>query len=183
MADLKAAVNPLFLREEELRQGIDLLFFVRRDLGAVTDEALAAEGLGRAHHRALMALARRPRLAVGDLLALLRVRKQSLARVVKELQAQGLVQQSRGTADRRQRMLELTERGRALEESLAAAQRARLAQAYREAGAEAVEGFRTVMLGLIDPADRKRLAEAFAQERQAMARAGSPVPGRMPRRG
>lgn len=148
MAEFRPGASPLFLRDEDLRQGLDMLFFAWRDLAAEADPALEKEGLGRAHHRALYFIGRRPGLAVGELMAILGITKQSLGRVVKELTAKGLIAQSVGTEDRRERRLSLTESGVALEQALSAPQRALMAGAYRAAGAEAVAGFRKVLAGL-----------------------------------
>ena len=150
MADLKSPVNPLFLREEELRQGIELLFYAYRDFTAEPDAILAKLGLGRAHHRALYFVGRNPQISVSDLLRILRITKQSLSRVLGDLVRQGFVEQRQGTKDRRQRLLELTNRGWELERQLSENQRQRIANAYREAGGEAVEGFRKVLFGMID---------------------------------
>ena len=148
MADFRPGASPLFLRDEDLRQGLDMLFFAWRDLAAEADPALETDGLGRAHHRALYFIGRNPGLAVGDLMAILGITKQSLGRVVKDLAARGLIAQSVGNEDRRERRLTLTEAGQALEQALTAPQRALMANAYRAAGAEAVAGFRTVLGGL-----------------------------------
>lgn len=148
MAEFRPGASPLFLRDEELRQGLDLLFFAWRDLAAAADAALEKERLGRAHHRALYFIGRNPGLAVGELMAILGITKQSLGRVLKDLAAKGLLSQSVGAQDRRERRLGLTEAGRALEQALSAPQRALMAHAYRSAGAEAVAGFRTVLAGV-----------------------------------
>lgn len=150
MTDLKSPVNPLFLREEELRQGIELLFYAYRDFTAEPDAILAKLGLGRAHHRALYFVGRNPQISVSELLRILRITKQSLSRVLGDLVRQEFVIQRQGKRDRRQRLLELTDKGWALERQLSENQRQRIAHAYREAGAEAVEGFRKVLLGMID---------------------------------
>lgn len=156
MTDVKTGINPLFLREEELRQGIELLFFAYRDFTAEPDAILADYGFGRAHHRVIYFVGRNPGMTVSDLLAILRITKQSLSRVLGQLVDEGFVIQRPGSRDRRQRLLELTEKGIELERQLTERQRARIARAYRDAGAEAVEGFRKVMLGLIEEADRSR---------------------------
>ncbi|HSV28322.1 MAG TPA: MarR family transcriptional regulator [Candidatus Omnitrophota bacterium] len=156
MTDIKTGINPLFLREEELRQGIELLFYAYRDFTAEPDAMLAEYGFGRAHHRVIYFVGRNPGMTVSDLLAILRITKQSLSRVLGQLVEEGFITQRPGLRDRRQRLLELTEKGVELERQLTERQRARLARAYREAGAEAVEGFRKVMLGLIDEDDRPR---------------------------
>lgn len=149
-----AGANLLFLREEEIRAAQDLLFFAYRDFTNAADVILVELGLGRAHHRALHYIGRNPGIAVGDLLAILRITKQSLARVLTELVERGLVAQAQGHADRRQRLLTLSEEGRALERRLYERQRERLVAAYREAGATAVDGFRRVMRGIMDEAAR-----------------------------
>ena len=145
-----AGTNLLFLREEEIRSAQDLLFFAYRDFTAAADRILDEIGLGRAHHRCLHFIGRNPGIAVTDLLVLLRITKQSLARVLGLLVDEGYVAQSPGRADRRQRLLTLTERGQALERRLFEQQRDRLAAAYREAGPGSVEGFRRVMRGIMD---------------------------------
>jgi len=157
MTDVKAAANPLFLREEELRQGIELLFYAYRDFTTEPDVILARHGFGRAHHRVIYFVGRRPGMTVSELLGVLKITKQSLNRVLSQLVKQDFVIQRPGDHDRRQRLLELTEKGVELERQLSESQRGRFAQAYREAGAQAVEGYRKVMLGLIgSDTDRAR---------------------------
>jgi len=156
MTDVKTGPNPLFLREEELRQGIELLFYAYRDFTAEPDAMLAKIGLGRAHHRAIYFVGRYPEITVTELLGILSITKQSLSRVLSDLVREGYVDQRPGTRDRRQRLLTLTPKGRELERQLSETQRARLARAYRAAGAEAVDGFRTVMLGIINEEDRAK---------------------------
>lgn len=153
----KTGPNPLYLRDEELRQGIEMLFFAYRDFTAEPDAILATLGLGRAHHRAIYFVGRYPGCTVSKLLSVLRITKQSLSRVLSQLVQEGYIDQRQGTVDRRQRLLELTDKGRELERQLTENQRERFAKAYREAGAEAVAGFRSVMLGMLsDDDDRAR---------------------------
>jgi DNA-binding MarR family transcriptional regulator len=139
----------LFLREEELRLAQDLLFFGYRDFTAGADAMLADLGMGRAHHRVLHFVGRWPGITVGDLLGILAITKQSLGRVLTPLVEDGYVTQAAGRTDRRQRLLSLTEKGAALERRLFERQRETIMQAYREAGPQAVEGFRRVMRGLM----------------------------------
>jgi DNA-binding MarR family transcriptional regulator len=157
MPDVKTAANLLFLREEELRQGIELLYYAYRDFTAEPDAMLARYGFGRAHHRVIYFVGRHPQMSVSDLLGILRITKQSLSRVLGQLVRQGFIKQQPGNRDRRQRLLELTDKGTELERQLSENQRHRIAKTYREAGAQAVEGFRRVMLGIIgSEADRRR---------------------------
>ena len=149
-----AGSNLLFPREAEMRQAQDLLFFAYRDFTNAADVALEELGFGRAHHRVLHFVGRSPGINVSDLLGILRITKQSLSRVLSVLLEQGYVAQTQGRADRRQRLLTLTPAGQALERKLYERQRERLAIAYREAGATAVDGFRRVMRGIMDDAAR-----------------------------
>jgi DNA-binding MarR family transcriptional regulator len=144
----------LFLREEELRIAQDKIFFAMRDLTESADAILSELGYGRAHHRTLHWIGRKPGLKVGELLTILGITKQSLTRVLGPLIREGYVAQIAGAQDRRQRLLSLTEKGAALERRLFDAQRERLLAAYREAGGTAVEGFRRVLRGLTKQAGR-----------------------------
>jgi DNA-binding MarR family transcriptional regulator len=157
MADIKSLALTPAPTDDQVRQGIELLFFAYRDFTAEPDAILAQYDFGRAHHRVVHFVGRHPQMTVGELLDILRVTKQSLNRVLSQLIRQGFVVQTPGSRDRRQRLLDLTAKGRELEHQLSQPQRARVADAFRQAGEEAVEGFRNVLLGIIaDKHDRKR---------------------------
>jgi len=145
-----------------LREGAEMMFFGYRSFTQDPDKILAERDYGRAHHRALHFIGRRPGLSVAGLLDILGVTKQSLARVLKPLIDQGLVEQRIGESDRRQRLLYLTKSGPALEERLSAPQRARLARAFREAGPDSVEGFRTVLELMMDADEREMALSVIA---------------------
>jgi DNA-binding MarR family transcriptional regulator len=148
---------PSYLREDEVRQGIELLFYAYRDFTAEPDAMLARYGFGRAHHRVIHFVGRHPQMSVSELLEILRITKQSLSRVLGQLVRQGFIVQRTGKSDRRQRLLELTPKGVELERALSENQRHRIARAYAEAGPQAVEGFRKVMLNIMSSeADRTR---------------------------
>lgn len=149
--------SPLFLREPEIRRGLELLYFGNSHVTRAIDRGLAQMGLGRAHHRALYFIARKPDMTVSDLLALLSITKQSLGRVLNELSERGYVETRPGLRDRRQRLLRLTEAGRALEADLFEALRERLSAAYSSAGQGAVGGFWAVLEGLIPEEERERV--------------------------
>jgi DNA-binding MarR family transcriptional regulator len=150
--------------ETEMRMAQDLLFFAYRDFTNAADVALAELGLGRAHHRALHFIGRNPGITVSDLLGILRITKQSLARVLGELMERGYVAQSPGSTDRRQRLLALTAAGVALERKMFERQQERLQPAYRAAGPAAVAGFRHVMHGIMDDAARAYIDAHHAKE-------------------
>lgn len=121
------------------------------------DRDLARQGLGRAHHRALYFIARKPNLTVSELLALLAITKQSLGRVLNELTTRELVEIRPGERDRRQRLLRLTESGTALEQSLFEAARQKMSAAYTRAGQQAVSGYWSVLEGLIPEDERPQV--------------------------
>ncbi|NRB36517.1 MAG: MarR family transcriptional regulator [Rhodobacteraceae bacterium] len=145
----------LFLTDEQLRQGIEAMFFAYRGFTADPDRILSDLSYGRAHHRAVHFINRAPGTTVNNLLAILGVTKQSLNRVLRTLIEDGLVESRVGTEDRRERHLHLTDAGRALEARLSDAQRARMRAAYRDAGPEAVAGFKQVLEAMMD-ADMRR---------------------------
>jgi DNA-binding MarR family transcriptional regulator len=153
----------LFLTEEQLRQGVELLFFAYRDFTSDPDAVLAERGYGRAHHRALHFIKRRPGVTVAGLLDILKVTKQSLNRVLRQLIEDGLVTSTAGENDRRQRNLRLTEAGETLERALSEPQRARLRRAFSEAGPQAVAGFRLVLSRMLDEEGREAVLSLVEQ--------------------
>ena len=160
MSDLQRSAPPygenlLFLTDEQLRQGIEAMFFAYRGFTADPDRILADMAYGRAHHRAIHFINRAPGTTVNNLLNILGVTKQSLNRVLRTLIADGLVESRVGKADKRERHMFLTDKGRALEGVLSDAQRARMRAAFSKAGPEAVSGFRTVLEAMMDPEMRR----------------------------
>ena len=146
-----------FLDDQELRQGIEMMFYAYRDFTAEPDAILPRFRFGRAQHRVIYFVGRYPGTTVSSLLGILQITKQSLNRVLGQLVREGFIIQKKGVEDRRQRLLELTEKGRNLEMELTANQRERFARAYRDAGENAVAGFRKVILGLMtSDEDRNR---------------------------
>ena len=146
----------LFLTDEQLRKGIEAMFFAYRGFTADPDRILETMDYGRAHHRALHFIHRSPGTTVSNLLAILGVTKQSLNRVLRSLIDDGLVEARVGRTDKRERNLHLTAKGQDLERQLSDAQRARMRAAYRAAGPAAVQGFRTVLEAMMDPDMRRQ---------------------------
>lgn len=157
--------NLLFLTDEQLRRGIEAMFFAYRGFTADPDRILEDYAYGRAHHRALHFINRTPGLTVSKLLEILGVTKQSLNRVLRTLIEDGLVESRVGREDKRERCLTLTERGTTLERKLSGAQAARMKAAYSEAGPDAVAGFRKVLEAMMDP-DQRRRFRAFRETRE-----------------
>ena len=146
----------LFLTDEQLRKGIEAMFFAYRGFTSDPDRILEGMDYGRAHHRAIHFIHRSPGTTVSNLLSILGVTKQSLNRVLRSLIDDGLVEARVGKTDKRERNLYLTAKGAELERQLSDAQRARMRAAYRAAGPAAVQGFRTVLEAMMDPEMRRQ---------------------------
>jgi len=142
---------------------IELLFFAYRDFIGDADERLAGLGFGRAHHRVLHFVNRHPGMRVADLLDILKITKQSLGRVLRDLVDDGYVIQKTGPADRRQRLLSLTHKGEALARDLALLQTRRFARALHECGPGAREAARRFLAAMIDPAAREEVERLMAR--------------------
>lgn len=132
---------------------VELLFFAYRDFVGDADHVLEQFGFGRAHHRVLHFVQRYPGLKVADLLDVLRITKQSLGRVLKQLLDEGYIVQKAGDADRRQRLLFATAKGEALVVKLATLQTGRIDQALKGMSLSEAETVRHFLLGMIDHGD------------------------------
>jgi DNA-binding MarR family transcriptional regulator len=136
---------------------IELMFFAYRDFVGEPDRVLERYGFGRAHHRVLHFVSRHPGLTIAALLDILKITKQSLARVLKDLVEEGFIDSRAGADDRRQRLLHLTAKGSALAGELMDRQGRRIAEALRQVGPEGREPVRRFLLGLIDPGLRDHI--------------------------
>lgn len=137
---------------------VELLFFAYRDFTGEADAVLSELGFGRAHHRVLHFVNRNPGLRVADLLGILKITKQSLARVLKQLVDEGYIVQVAGEFDRRERRLALTDKGAALARRLVALQSARIARALEAAGEEADASTRQFLFAMISGSERSQVA-------------------------
>jgi DNA-binding MarR family transcriptional regulator len=142
---------------------IELLFFAYRDFISDPDAALAAYGFGRAHHRVLHFVARHPGIRVADLLDILKITKQSLGRVLKQLIDTGFIDQRPGPLDRRQRLLHPTEKGRALAERLIDLQAHRIAGALAPLSAEGRAGAEQFLRLMVNADERPHIAGLLEQ--------------------
>ena len=149
---------------------IELLFFAYRDFVSDPDMILKDYGFGRAHHRVVHFVGRHPGICVAELLDILRITKQSLGRVLRQLIDTGHVRQETGEADRRQRLLFLTPRGQELHERLMAPQAARVRSALAAAGNDGGAASRDMLFRLVDAGDRSHVLALL--DRAAMRKAG-----------
>lgn len=136
---------------------VELLFFAYRDFTGDPDVILERYGFGRAHHRVLHFVNRNPGLRVADLLEILRITKQSLARVLKQLIDEGFIMQQTGSQDRRQRLLFATQKGTKLAEKLAQLQIKRIAAASKSAGVGSSKAARAFLFAMIREPDRDKV--------------------------
>ena len=146
---------------------VELFFFAYRDFTGEADEALAELGFGRAHHRVLHFVSRNPGIRVADLLDILKITKQSLARVLKQLVDEGYIDQMAGTSDRRERRLYVTFRGESLARELMALQAVRIAQALEQAGSAARPVAERFLYGMISPGERERAQQILGGSKPA----------------
>ena len=142
------------MNEQDTVALIELMFFAYRDFVSDPDEILGQFGFGRAHHRVLHFVGREPGMTVQQLLDLLRITKQSLGRVLKELIDKGYVYQKEGEADRRQRLLYLTEKGDKLRERLMLPQINRIRRAVTQSGSDSAHFYRKVLYHMVSPENR-----------------------------
>jgi len=142
----------------------ELLFFAYRDFISDPDAILAKSGFGRAHHRVLHFVERNPGLTVADLLDILKITKQSLARVLKDLVDSGFIEQRTGQEDRRQRLLYATPAGEALFASLAAPQERRIRAALAALDADARETIAAFLFEMINAPERSKVAKLVTRE-------------------
>lgn len=141
-----------YLRTDAIRGGMDLLMFAHRSHLSHADQALAEQGLGRAHHRVLYILSRNPGGTVTEILEFLGITKQSLGRVMTDLKNNGMVEARPGERDRRTKLIHLTAKGYELEKVLFEKMHENMARAYAAAGEDAVGGYWTLMQHLMSPA-------------------------------
>jgi DNA-binding MarR family transcriptional regulator len=161
---IAGSVSPLALvpdrapSDDDVRRAMELLFFAYRDFIAEPDNLLTELQFGRAHHRVIHFVGRNPGITVSELLAILKITKQSLGRVLGQLIEQGIVRQDPGARDKRHRHLTLTDEGVALELRVSNEQRRRIAETFAAVGPDAVAGFERVLRAMIiDPADLARI--------------------------
>jgi DNA-binding MarR family transcriptional regulator len=146
---------------------IELLFFAYRDFVGDPDHVLEGFRFGRAHHRVLHFVNRNPGMKVAQLLDILRITKQSLGRVLKQLVDQGYVEQREGPRDRRQRLLFVTPKGEALAMQLARLQTARIVRALDEMGPGARDKACGFLAAMIDPSNRAQILQLIGPNRSS----------------
>ena len=176
MADLTVPVAPdralssaqgALRAQEPIWDLIELLFFAYRDFIGDPDDVLSKLGFGRAHHRVLHFVNRNPGMKVAELLDILKITKQSLGRVLKQLIDQGYVVQKEGANDRRQRLLYVTAKGESLAMKLAGLQTARIVRALSEMGPNAHDTARRFLTAMLNAEHRDTVLRFIARADRA----------------
>ena len=162
-----ASAEPGPAASEPIWDVIELLFFAYRDFVSDPDDVLAKFGFGRAHHRVLHFVNRHPGMKVADLLDVLKITKQSLGRVLKQLVDEGYVLQKEGANDRRQRLLYVTAKGETLAMKLAGLQTERIARALAELGPNAHDQARRFLIAMTDVEGRDGMQALIARADRA----------------
>jgi DNA-binding MarR family transcriptional regulator len=170
LRQVASATEPASKHGEPYFDLIELLFFAYRDFVGDADEVLAKLGFGRAHHRVLHFVNRNPGMKVAELLNVLKITKQSLGRVLKQLIDEGYVVQKEGAHDRRQRLLHVSPAGVALAMKLAGLQTARIERVLADLGPGAREAARRFLAGMIDAADRDHVLRLIAHADRVRSR-------------
>ena len=152
--------------DQKIVELIELLFFAYRDFVSDPDEILKDYGFGRAHHRIVHFVGRNPGIRVAELLEILRITKQSLGRVLKDLIESGHVVQREGDSDRRHRLLYLTPKGEDLRSRLLKPQVERFSHALAASGGDSSSIYRDVLLNLVNEADRQDVEDRISRARQ-----------------
>lgn len=154
LAAAEAGTDPV----EPMFDLIELFFFAYRDFVADADHLLEDYGLGRAHHRVLHFVNRRPGLTIAELLDILKITKQSLGRVLKDLLGRGYIEACPGASDRRQRRLHPTPRGRTLALEVARLQSKRFTRVFGDMRAGARSDAADFLLAMVDAGERHKVA-------------------------
>ena len=164
-----AGENPAPAAGEPAWDIIELLFFAYRDFVADPDEVLGKFGFGRAHHRVLHFVYRNPAIKVANLLDILKITKQSLGRVLKQLIDEGYIVQKEGETDRRQRLLFATAKGEALALKLAGLQTKRILRALDTLPPQAHENARQFLIAMLEAEGRDEVLRLVGRDRGARA--------------
>jgi DNA-binding MarR family transcriptional regulator len=172
-----------FPNDDDIKPAMTLLFFAYRDFVSDPDKVLDAyhirgsnpngnSTLGRAHHRVIHFVSTNPGVTVAQLLGILQITKQSLARVLRQLVDEGFIAQIKGQEDGRQRHLYLTDKGVGFELALSSTQKERFRKAFAKMGPEAAAQFREMLLALVDEGERDRALSTIRSENEAGTDAG-----------
>ena len=154
MADLNNLISPFFLNDKEIRKIIELVFFSYRDFTAGPDKILEKLNFGRAHHRVIYFVGKKNNITIKELLAVLKITKQSLSRVLNQLVKEGFIVVSTGL-DKRTKILSLTNSGISLENELSTIQIQKIKKVINNFNQEDIDGFKKILYEMIEIDNKK----------------------------
>ena len=155
MTDLNKLLNPLFLRDNEIRKVIELMFFSYRDFTAGPDKILEKINFGSAHHRIIYFVGKKKQITIRDLLSILQITKQSLSRVLNQLVKEKYIYVSTGT-DKRTKNLSLTKKGEELEKKLSLIQINKIKNIIKNSNELNINGFKKILYKMINEDNQKK---------------------------
>tara|TARA_Y100000590_G_scaffold461747_2_gene624054 strand:- start:219 stop:707 length:489 start_codon:yes stop_codon:yes gene_type:complete len=158
MTDLNKLLNPLYLKDNEIRKIVELIFFCYRDFTAGPDEILEKIKFGRAHHRVIYFVGKKKNLTIKDLLSILQITKQSLSRVLNQLVEEKFIMVSIGK-DKRTKILSLTKKGIDLEKTLSNIQINRIKNVIKQFDENKINGFKKVLYAMIEEKNKIKFNE------------------------
>ena len=158
MADLNNLISPFFLNDKEIRKIIELVFFSYRDFTAGPDQILEKLNFGRAHHRVIYFVGKKNKITIKELLAVLKITKQSLSRVLNQLVKEGFILVSTGS-DKRTKNLSLTSSGLSLENELSTIQIQKIKKVINNFNQEDIDGFKKILYEMIEKDNKKKFLQ------------------------
>jgi len=158
MTDLNKLLNPLYLKDDEIRKIVELIFFCYRDFTAGPDEILEKINFGRAHHRVIYFVGKKKNLTIKELLSILQITKQSLSRVLNQLVKEKFIMVSTGK-DKRTKTLSLTKKGIDLEKILSNIQIQRIRNVIKNFDQNKINGFKKVLYAMIEEKNKIKFNE------------------------
>jgi DNA-binding MarR family transcriptional regulator len=161
MTDLNKLLTPLFLRDEEIRKIIELIFFSYREFTSGPDAILDKIKFGRAHHRVIYFVGKKKIITIRDLLSILQITKQSLSRVLNQLVKEKYILMSIGD-DKRTKNLSLAPKGIKLENKLSHIQIIKIKEIIKNADEKDIDGFKKILYAMIDKKTQKKFNELNA---------------------
>ena len=140
----------LYLKDDQIKDFIEQIFYAYRETYADPKKILKKYSFGTAHHRAIHLIEKYEGLTVSDLLRKLKITKQSLNRVLKDLINNETIILKKGKIDSRQRKIFLNVKGKKLFEEIFLEQKKRIYNAFKNSDSDSVIKFKNVLKKIVN---------------------------------
>ena len=157
MSNLTNVYNPLFLKNEELKIALELLFFLSKDLDNNIEPILKRSGYSKMHFSVIFLSSKNFSLTIKELLSILNIKKQSLSKIINKLKDDGVILLKKSKKDKRNKNIYLTKKGLKIEKKINQLHLNKIAFAYKHSGKESINGFKKVLINLISSKSKKIL--------------------------